>query len=721
MPNDAGPPPVKYRKVQSWLRHAGRLALKELREILRDRRTIVTLVLMPILVYPLIGVTFQKFLTSQLTHQTKVAYRLGFESEAELRRFQDFLVQADELSGHMQGLRLDPDRTPLGTTDDPVLEYMVLSEAEESDNLEHLLQQRELDLGIRCVEVGKDEANIEFLMEEMSTLGRDARRCLEDRLQPLKEQFYDSLRLRFDPKSRPPVLISNRMIAPSQESTAAFSLATLVPLILILMTVTGAVYPAIDLTAGERERGTMEALISAPIRREEILLAKYVAVLTVALLTAIVNLTAMTATAYATGLESLLFGRNGLSLLLIVKVFGVLAVFAGFFSSVLLAVTSFARSFKEAQAYLIPVMIVSIAPGVLALMPGLEMSLGLSLAPLANMVLLTRDLFEGHLYPVSAAIALSSTLVYTAIGLIFAAKIFGTDAVLYGSPGSWTDLWQRPAEHPVKPEVKQVLGCLAVVLPTYLILGGALSRWVETSMSIWLAGQVVLTMGIFIGLPMLFSTWQRIPVIAAFELRPASPMVFLAAVLAGFSLWPFAYEAEILTMPVEHLQELMEKFADVEARLSSVPFFARLIVFALLPALTEELFFRGYLLKGLQRGWGAWPAIFVSGAIFGAFHIITRDFLSFERFLPTALLGWCLGWVCVRSGSVLPGMLLHALHNGFLLTVAQYSESLESAGIGTAEQHHLPTTWLVLAGSLVLISWGTLIGTTPRDVARIPE
>ena len=69
-----------------------------------------------------------------------------------------------------------------------------------------------------------------------------------------------------------------------------FSLAALIPLILVLMTVTGAVYPAIDLTAGERERGTLETLIAAPVPRLGLLLAKYVAVLAVALLTAVVNL-----------------------------------------------------------------------------------------------------------------------------------------------------------------------------------------------------------------------------------------------------------------------------------------------------------------------------------------------------------------------------------------------------------------------------------------------
>ena len=91
---------------------------------------------------------------------------------------------------------------------------------------------------------------------------------------------------------------------------APFSLATLVPLVLILMTITGAVYPAIDLTAGERERGTLETLIAAPISRMSLLIAKYLAVLTVAVLTALVNLIAMSVTVLSSSLYRAAFSAG---------------------------------------------------------------------------------------------------------------------------------------------------------------------------------------------------------------------------------------------------------------------------------------------------------------------------------------------------------------------------------------------------------------------------
>src|SRR6202007_2722421 len=113
------------------------------------------------------------------------------------------------------------------------------------------------------------------------------------------------------------------------EPTPGLSLTALVPLILILMTITGAVYPAIDLTAGERERGTLEILVSAPVPRMSLLLGKYIAVGTVAVLTATINLTMMLITLQYNQLTDYVF-RNDISLPLVVQLFFLLLLFAAF-------------------------------------------------------------------------------------------------------------------------------------------------------------------------------------------------------------------------------------------------------------------------------------------------------------------------------------------------------------------------------------------------------
>src|SRR5437763_11365684 len=103
----------------------------------------------------------------------------------------------------------------------------------------------------------------------------------------------------------------------------------------------------------------------------------------------------MAVTLLANGLGPVFFGPAGLSLYTVLAILGLLLLFAAFFSAVLLAITSFARSFKEAQAYLVPLMLVSLAPGIMSLLPGLTLTGVLAFVPLLNIVLLARDLLEG--------------------------------------------------------------------------------------------------------------------------------------------------------------------------------------------------------------------------------------------------------------------------------------------------------------------------------------
>lgn len=115
-------------------------------------------------------------------------------------------------------------------------------------------------------------------------------------------------------------------------------------------------------------------------------------------------------------------------------------------------------------------------------------------------------------------------------------------------------------------------------------------------------------------------------------------------------------------------------------------------------------------------------AIVLSGCLFGLFHVIVMESLFFERFVPTCFLGIILGWVCYRTGSVLPGMLLHTLHNGLLLSMSSFTKELATLGIGTETQEHLPTSWIIAAGFTVAVAFVMMtLGTRqPPRVIAVP-
>jgi len=719
-----------------------RLCLKELRETLRDRRTIVTLVLMPLLVYPLLSMIFNNFLLSSASSITKLTCIIATDSEESLRELER-LVRLGEQALRQRNALPPPDldeqspeaRNWIGMFD-PEVHWRF------GDNLQRQVGDGSVDVAVYLTRQKNDpdaadggrglapsnDVRCQLYFREDSALSQAGLDFLTRRLRAANEVFLVDALQRQEVELRPmdQVTVQQRGIeAEGGES----SLKTVVPLILILMTITGAVYPAIDLTAGERERGTLETLMAAPVPRLGLLSAKYIAVLTVALFTATANLAAMTVTLVATGLGPLVFGESGPPPVMISAVFALLILFAAFFSAILLALTSFARSFKEAQAYLVPVMLLSLAPGIVSLMPDLKFNGVLAVTPLVNIVLLARDILEGRADGILAAAAVVSTALYAIAALTVAARVFGTDAVLYGADGGWSDLWFRP-EHP-RPvaTVSGAMLCLAVLFPAYFLLSNILQQVVDASLSLRLGMSAMVTMLLFVGLPVAAAMVQRVRLPGGFQLRPVGPLAFAAALAMGLALWPFAHELYLLNrqlglggldaQKIEAVQNLLEQFQTISPVVI-------LLTLAMTPAVCEELFFRGYLLGSLRPVMRPWKAILVSGLLFGAFHVITTSVLSVERFLPSTMMGFVLGWVCVRTSSVLPGMLLHAAHNGVLLMIAYYRDTLLEKGWGIEEQAHLPATWLIAAAAVVLVSGGILFAVTrghraPGVTTRAPD
>ena len=127
---------------------------------------------------------------------------------------------------------------------------------------------------------------------------------------------------------------------------------------------------------------------------------------------------------------------------------------------------------------------------------------------------------------------------------------------------------------------------------------------------------------------------------------------------------------------------------------------AVVVALFVIPGIVEELFFRGFLFSALMARVSAGATIVISALLFGAFHLVGLNGISLERGVSSTLLGLLLGWVCWRTGSVLPGMLLHGCHNGLLILLT-YNQTNEAA---VSEPDHLP--WQLLAGAAVILPIG---------------
>jgi ABC-2 type transport system permease protein/sodium transport system permease protein len=437
-------PPQARPDPKRWLR----LARKELREILRDRRTLLTLALMPLLLYPLLGFAFSYAYGDKGAGDSKApVYRLGFDSRDAAALFKEFLEVGDAL---VTG------RTPGGTAiagpgEDliPKVEMYPLN-----SHLAEALRWGQVDLAVyphlteKINKSGRRDRTMEYeiAFDPDSAAAKEALRYVHGRLIAANLSLLEEGLKQRNGEAPPRIVRVLPKPTPRDTHRRGFLLAVLVPLVLILMTMTGAVYPAIDLTAGERERGTLEMLMATPISRVGLLAAKYLAVVTVAVLTAIMNLLMMAVT---TAVMFAIFGSGlgspselGVSLGMIPVVLFLVILFAAFYAAVLLVVAGFARSFKEAQAYIVPLTLVSLVPGLSALLPDLPLNYLTALVPLLNIVLLARDLLSGYSDVGLILVVVAATMVYGYLALVLASRTFGAEAVLYSDGRSWRD-WIR--------------------------------------------------------------------------------------------------------------------------------------------------------------------------------------------------------------------------------------------------------------------------------------
>jgi len=200
------------------------------------------------------------------------------------------------------------------------------------------------------------------------------------------------------------------------------------------MVLTGATYPAVDLTAGEKERGTLETLLVAGVSRFDIAIGKFFAVLTVSIVTAVLSISSMAGTGVLAMKLAPDIGK-AVSLGIEPSMIAVLAIaiipLAVLFSSLLMTLGLFARSYKEAQSYISPLMIMVIVPAMASMVPDVELTLGLALIPVLNVSLLMKQGFIGQIEPMAMAVTMGANALYATIGLLLVVRMFRKESVLF--------------------------------------------------------------------------------------------------------------------------------------------------------------------------------------------------------------------------------------------------------------------------------------------------
>ena len=753
------------RKRSRW-GQVFRLATKELKETLRDRRTIVTLIVMPLIVYPILSLVFRTFLFNNLGspgQSDEIKYQIAVKTDLSQEELTVFLQGLSDLVNISEG-RPRPEQPPESNAAPPVEPNQESSDGKEQPapqaspvkpqapgppkeaplsehiwnlvtdpqiDLEDLVRQQGTDVAVnlRVIRTGQMQRSVvEIVYDADSPTSRRASRFLQEKFERVNRVVLQSMLQRLGRDARVAIRMTEKAITAGPAKQGS-NFTALIPLVLVLMTITGAVYPAIDLTAGERERGTLETLIAAPIPRMRILVAKLIAVLVVSVLTASLNVIGMLATIWTFQLEKFLVGEAGLTMMMMVKIFGLLVLFAAFFSALLLVVTSFARSFKEAQAYLIPVIMVSMAPGLLALTPGLELSPPMAVCPMVNILLLARDVLDSNVSLIPAAVAVFSTLIYGVLAIGLAASIFGTDSVLYGSGGSWKELFVRPVERRERASPNVALACLLLLFPINFVMIGWLGRQLESAIEQRLMYTAAFTMFAFAIIPFMIALHQRIRPLTGFGLGTPKFLFLVGAVLLGIGLWPLVmsmiegwHVVVKLVLGEESSSQWHEQIVklskDQAALFRQAPPWLIAIAFSITPAFCEEFFFRGLLQRSLLTKRGAVFAIVISSLAFGIFHTLSGSVAAFDRLIPTTVMGLLLGYLAYKSNSIWPAVTLHAIHNAIVGFLAYYQPQLSQLSWFPGETDPIPITWIAVAAVVSFVGIAVIVATKMNRIAK---
>jgi sodium transport system permease protein len=452
------------------------------------------------------------------------------------------------------------------------------------------------------------------------------------------------------------------------------------PYVLILMILMGAMYPAMDLTAGEKERKTMETLLVSPATRLELVTGKYVAIFIIALVCAVLNLASLAVSiARVLPSDQLAPGVPGAAPAISFSIspwtilgFVVFMIpVAGLFAGLTLAVSSFARTYKEAQLYITPLVLLTIMPAMISMLPGVELTYGLSLVPIANVTLLFREVLSQESITIPRVIMMSlvflSTAAYAYLALRIAAWIFTGEGILLPSPNAprlnlrLTVQFARVRKGVLLPQmsIEQALLLLAAV---FLLQFYASPYFLKQGL---LTGLLVTQLGLILLPTLLFVFLFRI------SLRTGLGISYpgLKAIGAGLLCGLLAFLAATSFLSIQSLVFPLPDFHLVhfkELLLAECPcdFFVVVGLVAMVTPFCEELLFRGAFLRACEARFGTGVALIASGLIFSLFHV------DIYRVIPLSVVGVAAAGVCLATRSILPAIAVHAANNGIVALLA---------------------------------------------------
>ena len=652
-------------RASVWLWLVG----KELREVVRDRRTLMLTLVMPAVVYPLLMA-----ILTEVGAAATLAMRARPVQVAVQGRLPEDVGKA--LAGE-RGITL----RPVDEAADQVSDHRM---AVGLEVLPPLLNGQDVALKLHLDAAWDDSRTASERVEALISGVREAR--VEQRVAELDVApgFLQPLPL-------------TRANTSSPKRMASYMASRLLPFLLIVMSLAGATATAVDITAGERERGTLLTLMSSPVHPNEVAAAKLFTVSVVALVAGLANMVAVGLALGSLASKSEALGPV-VSAPVVLGALVALLPTAVYGAALLLGLAALGKTTKEAQASTAPALFISLGLASVSVVPGVRSNAMLDALPVAGPALLMRDLIMGEATLAQGLTVLAASVVTLWLMVSFAGRVLVSEPLLASHLGASAVLKDVAGTRQPTGLAAALVASAALAAVVYagpwlqgwdLVLGLAFTQVLLVGAAWGVLALLRLDVGALMGLTTAPSARGGAAAVL-WALGAAVPVLWMTTALAQAAGLDGA--AEEMGKAMEALQQALPTG------------FETVLVLGLLPGLMEELAFRGALTGVLLRVMRPWHAIVLQALVFALAH------QSLLRFAPTFVLGVLLGVLRWRSGSVLPGMFMHAWHNSMVVLVGLW------AGAASPDEDAV----MLLAGPAMLAASAACLGAGAWLLARPP-
>lgn len=666
------------------------LVKKEIVDILRDKKTLITMVVVPVLLYPLliIGLTLG---LSYYMQSEESAYTAGYPAECAS------LAKALEAAQEEQ-------QSDEGSETGRALQFVEVADAapgETADVTETADIDTDTDVYFDAETNETGTLTVHIYYSSTDTASSEAVDALETLLAKYRETLVvEALTAQgLSEQTLYPVSYERQDLSSVSESIG-IGIGGSIGMLLIVTILLGAFYPAIDATAGERERGTLETLLTLPVTNFQMIMSKYISVAIFACVTAVISLVSLGGSVLflifgiaPEAMEELVDFRMSTLLPVIPAVVLMMLTTALLLTAFCMCFCVFARSFKEANNYMTPAMLVVMLVSMVGMLPSVTLDYRTALIPVANTALMIKTLIGGQYDLALSVLTIAVNLSYSILIIWILSKLYNSEAILFSDGFRSVRMFRKRSE--IKKGTVPAPGDLAVSTIVLLLL----MLYIGTAVSVRsvFAGTLVSQL-LILAVPLLVAWYMKSDMKTLFMLRkprisalPGSVLLYVGAYCIGIAL-------AMALLPL--LPESMATLETAYDELLSQSVILILLVTALMPAVGEELFFRGFFYGSLRECFQNKKviAILFSALVFAAFHT------SLIKLIPTFLLGAAFAYADSVGGSIFISMTLHFLNNAFSMIASKYPEqAARLVPILTKETY----SWTELA---MLLAVGILCG-----------